>query len=76
MAHEANFSQNEKVCFMLFPLILHTLDIFASTIGVLFVYTKPGLPEYDANYGELEDPLDVMRRGYRIAMIVGNFKEF
>ena len=56
---------------MLFPLALHCLDILASTIGMLFVKTKAGLPEFQPNYGELEDALDVMKRGYRVAMFIG-----
>lgn len=56
---------------MLFPLALHCLDILASTVGMLFVRTKKGLPEFSPNYGELEDALDVMKRGYRVAMAVG-----
>jgi len=45
--------------------------MFASTIGMLFVRTKQGLPQYDAGYGPLEDALDVMKRGYRVAMVIG-----
>ncbi len=56
---------------MLFPLAVHCLDLLASTIGLSFVYTKPGLPEFDAGYGELEDPLNIMKRGYRASMVVG-----
>lgn len=48
---------------MLFPLFVHCLDIFASTIGMLFVKTKKGLPEFDANYGTLEDSLAIMKKG-------------
>ena len=56
---------------MLFPLALHCLDILSSTIGMLFVKTKPGLPEFSPTYGELEDALDIMKRGYRVAMVTG-----
>jgi H(+)-translocating pyrophosphatase len=71
LAHDAGFKEHEKVAFMLFPLTVHCLDIFASTIGMLFVKTKQGLPDYNPHYGDLEDPLDVMKKGYRIAMIIG-----
>ena len=54
---------------MFFPLVVHSLDMFASTIGMYFVQTKPGLPQYNAGYGALEDPLDVMKKGYRVSMI-------
>jgi Na+/H+-translocating membrane pyrophosphatase len=88
LAHEARFASiNVKVTFILFPLAVHCLDIIASTVGIfaiftagmLFVRTKPGLPQYDASYGEIEDPLYVMKRvicffylqGYRYAMVIG-----
>ncbi len=32
---------------MLFPLVVHCLDIVSSTIGMFFVRTRPGLPGYD-----------------------------
>ena len=56
---------------MLFPFALHCLDILASTIGLHFVRTKPGLPDYDVDYGTIEDPLDIMKRGYRVAISIG-----
>jgi len=71
LAQEANFKTHEKVTFMLFPLTVHCLDIFASTIGMLFVKTKKGLPDYNPHYGDLEDPLDVMKKGYRVSMAIG-----
>ena len=71
LAHDAGFSPEDKASFMLFPFAVHILDMLASTIGMLFVYTKPGLPEYDATYGTLEDPLDIMKRGYKYAMGLG-----
>lgn len=71
LAQDAKFKTHEKVAFMLFPLTVHCLDIFASTVGMLFVKTKKGLPDYNPHYGELEDPLDIMKRGYRAAMFIG-----
>ncbi len=37
MGHQANFSNNTKICFIIFPFLVHTLDLFASTIGMLCV---------------------------------------
>jgi H(+)-translocating pyrophosphatase len=71
LAQEAGFSVNEKVSFMLFPLTVHCLDIFVSTIGMYFVKTKPGLPDYNPSYGAVEDPLDIMKKGYRVSMVLG-----
>lgn len=71
LAHEAEFNLSVKVSFMFFPLAVHCLDLFASTIGMHFVRTKKGLPEFDASYGKLEDPLDIMKKGYRVSMFVG-----
>lgn len=56
---------------MLFPLVVHCLDIFSSTIGMFFVRTSPGIPGYDRVNGLLEDPIYIMKRGYRIAMMIG-----
>lgn len=47
---------------------MHTLDLVVSTIAVFFVKTKPGLPQYQHNYGDLEDPLSVMKRGYMVSL--------
>ncbi|EGR28715.1 vacuolar-type h+-translocating inorganic pyrophosphatase, putative [Ichthyophthirius multifiliis] len=71
LAQEADFSMSQQASFMLFPLAVHCLDLIASTIGLFFVNTKAGLPEFDTNYGELEDPLVIMKRGYRVSMSVG-----
>ena len=56
---------------MFFPLAVHCLDIIASTVGIYYVRTKKGVPEYNMDYGVLEDPLDVMKKGYRVSMIIG-----
>ena len=50
---------------MFFPLALHSLDLISSTIGLFFVKTEDG----DEN--DLEDALDVMKRGYSLALVIG-----
>lgn len=67
LTHEANFSTNLKVSFMMFPFLVHCLDLLASTIGMHFVRTTPGLPEEQ----EVEDALLIMKKGYNVAMTVG-----
>ena len=52
----------------MFPLLVHSLDLIVSTIGIFFVKTKPGLPSLKEGYGELEDPLDILKRGYYISL--------
>jgi len=44
LAHEAGFNNFTKLSFMFFPLTVHCLDLVASTLGIFFVRTKPGLP--------------------------------
>lgn len=63
---------NMKSGFMTFPLLIHCLDLVVSIIGSWFVKTKPGLPVGGSNYQDVEDPLEVMKRGYRIAVLLGN----
>lgn len=51
LAERSNMPEATMATFMMFPLALHILDIIASTVGMQFVSTKPGLPFYDASYG-------------------------
>jgi Na+/H+-translocating membrane pyrophosphatase len=46
MATAAGLDPETKAGFILFPLIVHSLDLVVSTIGVFFVSTKPGLPQF------------------------------
>lgn len=70
MAEHAELDFETKSGFILFPLVVHSLDLIVSTIAVFFVKTKPGLPQYSRDYGEIEDPLNVMKRGYYISLIL------
>ena len=69
MAEHAKLDFDTKSGFILFPLVVHSLDLAVSTIAVFFVRTKPGLP-FKGDYGELEDPLVVLKRGYYISLIL------
>ena len=71
LARDANLGDDLKTSFMMFPLAVHCLDIFGSTIGMFYVKTKKGVPEFNIDYGKIEDPLDIMKKGYRVAMIIG-----
>lgn len=76
MANHAGLNFEVKSGFILFPLIVHSLDLLVSTIAVFFVYTKPGHPSTDRGYGEPEDPLYVLKRGYYVSLglaLVGLF---
>ena len=46
--------------FVFFPVVVHAFDILVSSVGVMYVKT--------ADTGELEDPLVVLKRGYRMAL--------
>lgn len=70
MAEHADLDYVTKSGFILFPLVVHSLDLIVSTIAVFFVKTKPGVPHYTRDYGEIEDPLDVMKRGYYVSLIL------
>jgi Na+/H+-translocating membrane pyrophosphatase len=70
LADHANLDFETKSGFILFPLVVHSLDLLVSTIAVFFVGTKPGLPSNKPSYGELEDPLNVLKRGYYISLVL------
>ena len=69
MANHAGLANDVKAGFILFPLLVHSLDLAVSTIGVFFVHTKPGLP-FKSDYGEIEDPLTVLKRGYYVSLVL------
>jgi len=76
LSEKAGLDFNQKSGFILFPLCVHSLDLMVSTIGIFFVKTKPGLPSLRSDYGELEDPLDILKKGYYVSLglaIVGLF---
>ena len=48
MASHAGLDYETKAGFILFPLIVHSLDLLVSTIAVFFVKTKAGHPSRDS----------------------------
>jgi Na+/H+-translocating membrane pyrophosphatase len=70
MANHAGMDFDTKSGFILFPLMVHSLDLTVSTIAVFFVSTKPGHPSTNSQYGPLEDPLNVLKRGYYVSLIL------
>lgn len=76
LAEQAGLDFETKSGFILFPLLVHSLDLFVSTVGIFFVKTKPGNPALKSDYGQLEDPLDILKRGYHVSLalaVVGLF---
>lgn len=63
LADHANLDFETKSGFILFPLVVHSLDLIVSTISVFFVKTNEGVNK--TNY---EDPLDVLKRGYYVSL--------
>ena len=49
MAEHAKMDPDTKAGFILFPLVVHSLDLIVSTIAIFFVKTKPGLPAKSEN---------------------------
>ena len=49
---------------------MHSLDLFVSTIGIYFVRAKPGLPSLKPNYGEFEDALEILKKGYYVSLFL------
>ena len=72
LAEKLNFdSGTYKGGFIIFPLIIHCLDIMVSIIGARFVRTKSGLPVGGTDYQDVEDPLNVMKKGYKVTVLLG-----
>jgi len=76
LANHAHLDFETKSGLILFPLLVHSLDLTVSTIAVFFVQTKPGLPQHKHDYGELEDPLHILKRGYYVSLVLAVFGLF
>lgn len=70
MASHAGLDYETKSGFILFPLLVHSLDLLVSTISVFFVKTKEGHPSKDSSYGPLEDPIIILTRGYYVSLLL------
>ena len=64
LGQECGMSENEMRGFVLFPLVVHAFDVVVSGFGIVCVRTTD-----DA--AEREDPLLVLKRGYKIALFLG-----
>ena len=76
LANHAELSFESKSGLILFPMVVHSLDLIVSTISIFFATTKPGLPQYKHDYGEMEDPLDILKKGYYVSMILATIGLF
>ena len=74
LAEQSGLDSSYKAGFILFPLLVHSLDLIASTIASLFVRTKKGIPQTTSMF--IEDPMYVMKRGYYISIIIATIGLF
>ena len=70
LAQHAALSDLSKAKYVLFPLAVHCLDLIVSSVGIMLIKTKKGLPD---QYYQLEDPLKSMKRGYIISLVLSIF---
>eukprot|EP00929_Paragymnodinium_shiwhaense_P063229 TRINITY_DN315_c8_g1_i1.p1 TRINITY_DN315_c8_g1~~TRINITY_DN315_c8_g1_i1.p1 ORF type:complete len:849 (-),score=164.79 TRINITY_DN315_c8_g1_i1:63-2609(-) len=70
LSEKAKFSDDVTAGFVLFPLAVHCLDLVVSSVGILLVRTKPGMPGEGSSY-VMEDPLAIMKRAYMVTIVLG-----
>ncbi|CAD7956066.1 unnamed protein product [Amoebophrya sp. A120] len=68
LAEEAKLPANFGVGFVVFPLAVHSMDIVISSVGVMLVRTRRGLPDHGA---APEDALAIMKRAYLVSLLLG-----
>lgn len=61
LASEAQLSSEVGSKFVLFPLLVHAMDIVVSSIGIAFVGGN-------AHTGDQSNPMTQLQRGYRVAL--------
>jgi H(+)-translocating pyrophosphatase len=62
LADEAGMTQTQAARFVMFPLMVHAMDIIISSVGIAFV----GLTRETAD----SDPMKALTRGYRVALFL------
>jgi len=55
-----------KLRYIIFPLVVHVMDLFVSTVGVISVTQDRGQPQRGGE--TLADPMAVLKRGYLVAV--------
>eukprot|EP00922_Rhytidocystis_sp_ex-Travisia-forbesii_P029088 GHVS01042599.1.p1 GENE.GHVS01042599.1~~GHVS01042599.1.p1 ORF type:complete len:954 (+),score=153.72 GHVS01042599.1:89-2863(+) len=71
LAKDAAVPEDVAAGFVLFPLGVHCMDLVISSIGILLIRTKKGMPDADSAAGAGEDPLKIMIRAYLIICMMG-----
>ena len=64
MAKKANLTSSETIGFMMFPLVVHCMDLVVSGIGIISVSRDAPISNI------VEDPLEVMKKGYRVSLVL------
>jgi len=70
LSEKANLSDQSTSCFVLFPLVVHCLDMVVSSVGVFLVRTRKGIQGDNSGYS-MEDPLAIMKRAYLLTLVLG-----
>ena len=62
LASEARMPEEQALSFVLFPLVVHALDIVVSSVGITFVTVESVVGQVD--------PMTPLKRGYQIALML------
>ena len=68
LAEQAHLDASVSAGFVLFPLGVHCMDLFVSSIGTLLVRTSEGLP--NIHNPDFANPLAIMIRAYRATILM------
>lgn len=81
LSRTCNLPEHEQITYTLFPLFVHALGIFSSSIGTMAVRTKETSSKVGSENApllggsklskEYEDPMVIMKRGFVVAMSLG-----
>ena len=72
LAEKASLDPTKSAGFVLFPLAVHCMDLFVSSIGTMLVRTAEGLPTRSSN-PDFDNPLTVMIRAYKATILLAVF---
>ncbi|KAF4653350.1 VP, versatile peroxidase [Perkinsus olseni] len=70
LADEGSMNKGVTAGFVAFPLAVHCMDMVVSSVGMMLIRAKKGMPTHSAKDTADEDPMKIMKRAYSVTLFL------
>ncbi|EER08598.1 Pyrophosphate-energized membrane proton pump, putative [Perkinsus marinus ATCC 50983] len=70
LADEGSMNKGVTAGFVAFPLAVHCMDMLVSSMGMMLIRAKKGMPTHSAKDTADEDPMKIMKRAYSVTLFL------